>query len=127
MAKSTSVSQPSRRAAFSQEHHPSSGCGPVVAGASFVLRQPGSDELIAAVLTSEVSPGVGTPRKFASSRYQGHGLGRMLMQTSAEALRSMKFRELTLTGYRAESFRPSSSTKSSLHHHPQLHRWRLAK
>ena len=29
--------------------------------------------------------------------YQGHGLGKMLMQTSAEALRAMKFRELTLT------------------------------
>jgi ribosomal protein S18 acetylase RimI-like enzyme len=29
--------------------------------------------------------------------YQGHGLGRMLMQTSADALRGMKFRELTLT------------------------------
>src|SRR5258707_14433378 len=34
------------------------GCGQFVAGASFVLRQPGSDELIAAVLTSEVSPAV---------------------------------------------------------------------
>jgi ribosomal protein S18 acetylase RimI-like enzyme len=29
--------------------------------------------------------------------YQGHGIGRMLMQTSAETLRSMKFKELTLT------------------------------
>src|SRR5262249_17953386 len=35
------------------------GCGQFVTGASFVLRQPGSDELVAAVLTSEVSPGVG--------------------------------------------------------------------
>jgi ribosomal protein S18 acetylase RimI-like enzyme len=74
------------------------GCGHFVPGASFVLRQPGSDELIAAVLTSEVSPGVGhTTQICVLPGYQGHGLGRMLMQTSGETLRSMKFRELTLT------------------------------
>ena len=74
------------------------GCGQFVPGASFVLRQPGSDDLIAAVLTSEVSPGVGhTTQICVLPGYQGHGLGRMLMQTSADALRSMKFRELTLT------------------------------
>src|SRR6266852_6290860 len=74
------------------------GCGQFVSGASFVLRQAGSDELIAAVLTSEVSPGVGhTTQICVLPGYQGHGLGRMLMETSAEALRSMKFRELTLT------------------------------
>ena len=74
------------------------GCGQFVPGASFVLRQPGSDDLIAAVLTSEVSPGVGhTTQICVQPGYQGHGLGRMLMQTSADALRSMKFRELTLT------------------------------
>jgi ribosomal protein S18 acetylase RimI-like enzyme len=50
------------------------------------------------VLTSEVSPGVGhTTQICVLPGYQGHGLGRMLMETSAEALRSMKFRELTLT------------------------------
>jgi len=74
------------------------GCGQFVPSASFVLRQPGSDDLIAAVLTSEVSPGVGhTTQICVLPGYQGHGLGRMLMQTSAEALRAMKFRELTLT------------------------------
>jgi ribosomal protein S18 acetylase RimI-like enzyme len=74
------------------------GCGQFVPGASFVLHEPGSDELIAAVLTSEVSSGVGhTTQICVLPGYQGHGLGRMLMQTSAEALRSMKFRELTLT------------------------------
>ena len=35
------------------------GCGQFVPGASFVLHEPGSEELVAAVLTSEVSPGVG--------------------------------------------------------------------
>ncbi len=74
------------------------GCGQFVPGATFVLHEPGSDDLIAAVLTSEVSPGVGhTTQICVLPGYQGHGLGRMLMQTSAEALRSMKFRELTLT------------------------------
>jgi ribosomal protein S18 acetylase RimI-like enzyme len=74
------------------------GCGQFVPNASFVLRQPGSDDLVAAVLTSEVSPGVGhTTQICVLPGYQGHGLGRTLMQTSADALRSMKFRELTLT------------------------------
>jgi ribosomal protein S18 acetylase RimI-like enzyme len=74
------------------------GCGQFVPGGSFVLREPGSDQLIAAVLTSEVSPGVGhTTQICVLPGYQGHGLGRMLMQTSAQALRKMKFRELTLT------------------------------
>ncbi len=74
------------------------GCGQFVPTASFVLHEPGSDELVAAVLTSEVSPGVGhTTQICVLPGYQGHGLGRMLMQTSAEALRTLKFRELTLT------------------------------
>ena len=74
------------------------GCGQFIPAASFVLRQPGSDELVAAVLTSEVSPGVGhTTQICVVPGYQGHGLGRMLMQKSSEALRSLKFKELTLT------------------------------
>ncbi len=74
------------------------GCGQFVPGASFILHEPGSDDLVAAVLTSEVSPGVGhTTQICVLPGYQGHGLGRILMQTSAEALRSMKFGELTLT------------------------------
>ena len=74
------------------------GCGQFVPGASFVLRQPGSDELVAAVLTSEVSPGVGhTTQICVMPGYQGHGLGRMLMNKSSEALRGLKFKELTLT------------------------------
>jgi ribosomal protein S18 acetylase RimI-like enzyme len=74
------------------------GCGQFVPTASFVLHEPGSDELVAAVLTSEVSPGIGhTTQICVLPGFQGHGIGRMLMQTSSEALRSMKFRELTLT------------------------------
>src|ERR1700747_1909684 len=74
------------------------GCGQFIPGASFALREPGSDELIAAVLTSEVSPGVAhTTQVCVLPGYQGHGLGRMLMPMSADGLRSMQFRELTLT------------------------------
>jgi ribosomal protein S18 acetylase RimI-like enzyme len=74
------------------------GCGNFVPGASFVLHQPGSDDLIGAILTSEVCPGVGhTTQICVQPGYQGHGIGRTLMLTSADALRSMKFRELTLT------------------------------
>ena len=74
------------------------GCGHFVPAASFVLRQPGGEELVAAVLTSEVSPGVGhTTQICVLPGYQGHGLGRMLMLTSAEALHKTNFRELTLT------------------------------
>lgn len=74
------------------------GCGQFVPGASFVLHEPGSDDLVATVLTSEVSPGIGhTTQICVLPGFQGHGIGRMLMQTSVEALLSMKFRELTLT------------------------------
>jgi ribosomal protein S18 acetylase RimI-like enzyme len=74
------------------------GCGQFVPAASFVLRQPGSDELVAAVLTSEVSPRVGhTTQICVVPGFQGHGLGRMLMQKSSAALRALKFKELTLT------------------------------
>jgi [ribosomal protein S18]-alanine N-acetyltransferase len=66
--------------------------------ASFLLRHPGSEDLVGAVLTSEVSPGVGhTTQLCVQPGFQGHGLGRLLMQTSADALRSQKFSELTLT------------------------------
>jgi ribosomal protein S18 acetylase RimI-like enzyme len=74
------------------------GCGQFLSGASFVLRHPGSDELVGAVLTSEVSPGVGhTTQLCVQPGFQGHRLGRVLMQTSAEALRGMNYDELTLT------------------------------
>jgi ribosomal protein S18 acetylase RimI-like enzyme len=74
------------------------GCGQFIPGASFVLHQPGSDDLVAAVLTSEVCSGVGhTTQLCVLPGYQGHGLGRMLMHTSIDALHNMKFKELTLT------------------------------
>jgi len=74
------------------------GCGNFIPGASFVLHHPGSDDLAATVLTSEVCPGVGhTTQLCVQPGFQGHGLGRVLMQASIEALRAQKFKELTLT------------------------------
>ena len=63
-----------------------------------MLRHPGSDELIGAVLTSEVSAGVGhTTQICVQPGFQGHGLGRALMHASQEALRGMHYKELSLT------------------------------
>lgn len=74
------------------------GCGQFQPGASFVLRHPGSDDLVGAVLTSEVAEGVGhTTQICVQPGFQGHGLGRALMETAANALRSMRFKELSLT------------------------------
>jgi ribosomal protein S18 acetylase RimI-like enzyme len=74
------------------------GCGQFLPNASFVLHQPGSDELAGAVLTSEVSAGVGhTTQICVMPGYQGHGFGRILMLTAADTLRALKFNELTLT------------------------------
>jgi ribosomal protein S18 acetylase RimI-like enzyme len=74
------------------------GCGQFVPSASFVVRQPGGDDLIGAVLTSEVSTGVGhTTQLCVQPGYQGHGLGRILMQASQDALRNLNYKELSLT------------------------------
>lgn len=74
------------------------GCGHFIPGASFVLHEPGSDELIGAVLSSEVSTGVAhTTQICVLPGYQGRGLGRVLMNAACDALRCMKFQELTLT------------------------------
>lgn len=74
------------------------GCGQFLPGASFVLRHPGSDDLVAAVLTSEVAAGVGhTTQLCVQPGFQGHGLGRALMQFSSDALRNMHYKELSLT------------------------------
>jgi ribosomal protein S18 acetylase RimI-like enzyme len=74
------------------------GCGQFLPSASFVLRHPGSDDLVAAVLTSEVAAGVGhTTQLCVQPGFQGHGLGRMLMKVSSDALRNMHYKELSLT------------------------------
>ncbi|HXY01411.1 MAG TPA: GNAT family N-acetyltransferase [Candidatus Limnocylindrales bacterium] len=74
------------------------GCGQFLQSASFVLRHPGSDDLAGAVLTSEVAAGVGhTTQLCVQPGFQGHGLGRLLMYASEDALRGMHYKELSLT------------------------------
>lgn len=74
------------------------GCGQFVRGASFLLRNVATEEVLGAVLTSEVAPGVGhTTQLCVLPGHQGHGLGRLLIENSIHALRAMKFHELTLT------------------------------
>lgn len=74
------------------------GCGQFQRHASFVLRPVGSDKLIGVVLTSAVSPGVGhTTQICILPGYQGHGLGRQLMEASMHALKAREFTELSLT------------------------------
>jgi len=74
------------------------GCGQFQAEASFVLRPVGSDQLVGMVLTSTVSHGVGhTTQICVMPGYQGHGLGRQLMEASIQALRARRFSALSLT------------------------------
>jgi len=74
------------------------GCGQFQEDASFVLRPTGSDRLVGVVLTSAVSPGVGhTTQICVMPGYQGHGLGRLLMDVSVQALRARRFSALSLT------------------------------
>ncbi len=74
------------------------GCGQFQEDASFVLRPKGSDRLVGVVLTSAVSQGVGhTTQICVMPGYQGHGLGRLLMDASVQALRARRFSALSLT------------------------------
>ena len=74
------------------------GCGQFQTDASFVLRPVGSDRLVGVVLTSAVSQGVGhTTQICVMPGYQGHGLGRQLMEASIQALRARHFTALSLT------------------------------
>ncbi len=74
------------------------GCGHFQAEASFVVRPVGSDRLVGVVLTSAVSHGVGhTTQICVMPGYQGHGLGRQLMEASIQALRALRFTALSLT------------------------------
>jgi ribosomal protein S18 acetylase RimI-like enzyme len=89
------------------------GCGQFLPQASFVLRHPGSDDLAGAVLTSEVSPGIGhTTQICVQPGFQGHGLGRTLMLAASDALRAHKFKELTLT--------VTSENKAAVHLYERL-------
>lgn len=74
------------------------GCGQFLPEASFLVRPAMSDRLVAMVLTSTVAEGVGhTTQICVMPGYQGHGIGRQLMESSIRALRERKFESLSLT------------------------------
>src|SRR6185295_9390260 len=80
------------------------GCGQFQPHASFVLRPPHSHELAGVVLTSLVAPRVAhTTQICVMPGYQRNGLGRRLMDSATDALRSRGVEELSLTVTAANS------------------------
>jgi len=74
------------------------GCGQFLPEASFLVRSPTGDGLMAMVLTSRVAEGVGhTTQVCVLPGHQGHGVGRQLMERSIEALRQRRYESLSLT------------------------------
>jgi ribosomal protein S18 acetylase RimI-like enzyme len=74
------------------------GCGQFQPEASFVLRPPHASHIAGVILTSRVSEGVGhTTQICAMPGYQGHGVGRRLMEASLQALRARGFTTVSLT------------------------------
>ena len=74
------------------------GCGQFLPEASFLVRPVGDNRLIAMVLTSTVAEEVGhTTQICVMPGYQGHNVGRMLMEHSILALRSRNYESLSLT------------------------------
>jgi ribosomal protein S18 acetylase RimI-like enzyme len=74
------------------------GCGQFQPQASFVLRAPHSHELVGAVLTSAVAPGVGhTTQICVMPGYQKNGLGRRMIEAAVATLRARNFSALSLT------------------------------
>ena len=74
------------------------GCGQFLPDASFVIPGTAREGLIGAVLTSAVAPGVGhTTQICVLPGEQNHGLGRMLLEASVNALRARRFHALSLT------------------------------
>jgi ribosomal protein S18 acetylase RimI-like enzyme len=74
------------------------GCGEFLPHSSFVLSSPENGTPIGLVLTSTVAPGVGhTTQICVLPGYQGHGIGRGLLQASIDALAQNGFNALSLT------------------------------
>jgi len=74
------------------------GCGQFLPEASFLVRPATGDRLVGMVLTSTVAEGVGhTTQICVLPGYQGHGIGRQLMEHSIEALRRRHYDSLSLT------------------------------
>jgi ribosomal protein S18 acetylase RimI-like enzyme len=74
------------------------GCGQFQPQASFVLRPPHSYELAGVILTSLVAPRVAHVTQICvMPGYQRHGLGRRLMESAIQILRTRGVEELSLT------------------------------
>jgi ribosomal protein S18 acetylase RimI-like enzyme len=74
------------------------GCGQFLPEASFLVRTATGDRLVGMVLTSTVAEGVGhTTQICVMPGYQGHGVGRALMEASIQALRRRGYDWLSLT------------------------------
>ena len=74
------------------------GCGQFLPEASFLVRPVTGDDPIAMILTSTVAECVGhTTQVCIRPGYQGHGIGRYLMEQSILALRRGRYEQLSLT------------------------------
>lgn len=74
------------------------GCGQFLSEASFLVRTATADRLVGMVLNSTVAEAVGhTTQICVLPGYQGHGIGRALMEASIQALRRRGYEWLSLT------------------------------
>src|SRR6202050_1571024 len=74
------------------------GCGQFLPEASFLVRPATGDRPVGMVLTSTVAEGVGhTTQICVMPGYQGHGIGRLMMESSIKALQRRKYESLSLT------------------------------
>jgi GNAT superfamily N-acetyltransferase len=74
------------------------GCGTFLPEASFVVRPTGEDRVVGMILTSTVADRVGhTTQVCVMPGYQGHHIGRQLMERSIEVLRQRNYESLSLT------------------------------
>jgi len=80
------------------------GCGQFLPEASFLVRPATGDRPVGMVLTSTVAEGVGhTTQICVMPGYQGHGIGRFMMESSIKALNRRKYESLSLTVTSANS------------------------
>jgi ribosomal protein S18 acetylase RimI-like enzyme len=74
------------------------GCGTFLPDASFVVRPAGENRLAGMILTSTVADRVGhTTQVCVMPGYQGHHIGRQLMERSIDVLRQHNYDSLSLT------------------------------
>lgn len=74
------------------------GCGQFLPEASFLVKPATGDRLVAIILTSTVADRIGhTTQICVMPGYQGHGLGRHLMEASILALRRRNYEAISLT------------------------------